>query len=63
MENEESGLLVLATTIGGAIIGAIGGALLMNIDVGKQLDSHLSNATRKAKAIMQNTNLKQLEEL
>ena len=35
MTNEDSGLFVLLTAIGGAVIGAIGGALIMNSDTGK----------------------------
>ena len=49
MANEESGLFVLFTTIGGAVIGALGGALIMNTETGKKTDAHLSNAYRTFK--------------
>lgn len=49
MTNEDSGLFVLLTAIGGAVIGAIGGALIMNTDTGKKTDAYLSNAYKTVK--------------
>ena len=44
MTREDTGLFVILTAIGGAVIGALGGALIMNTDTGKKTDAHLSNA-------------------
>ena len=49
MANEESGLFVLFSTIGGAVIGALGGALIMNSETGKRIDAHLSTAYKTLK--------------
>lgn len=49
MSNEDSGLFVILTAIGGAVIGALGGALIMNTDTGKKTDAHLSNAYKTVK--------------
>ena len=49
MANEDSGLFVLLTAIGGAVIGALGGALIMNTETGKKTDAHLSNAYKTVK--------------
>ena len=49
MANEDSGLFVLFSAIGGAVIGALGGALIMNTETGKKTDAHLSNAYKTVK--------------
>ena len=49
MSNEDSGLFVILTAIGGAVLGTLGGALIMNTDTGKKTDAHLSNAYKTVK--------------
>lgn len=49
MANENSGLFVILTAIGGAVIGALGGALIMNTDIGKKTDAHLADAYKTVK--------------
>lgn len=51
MSNEDSGLFVILTAIGGAVIGALGGALIMNTETGKKTDAHLSNAYKQLRII------------
>ena len=52
MENNESlgtGLLVLVCAAGSALIGAIGGAIAMTTEKGRNIDSHLGCAYDKVK--------------
>lgn len=50
MSNENnSGILVLLSAVGGAVISAIGAALIMNTETGRKTDVQLSNAYKTVK--------------